>query len=206
MLKQMEELFNRAQTWMGQAEARMVELGQKTEAKASELFDQAAAFSRDMAYDIKKLREKVGLQQPEVKVSIVHPAAKIPSYSNVGPNGDTCADLYSVEVVHIGSGQRALVPTGIKFELPEGWQAKIQDRSGLALKKGLTTLGRMIDCGYRGELGVLLFNTSDSEVVVQAGDRIASIEIRPFYQAKFSEAEELKESSRGAAGFGSTGK
>jgi len=102
---------------------------------------------------------------------------------------------------------RAKVPTGLFLEIPEGYEAQIRPRSGLALKWGVTLLNSpgTIDSDYRGELEVILFNTGSESFKVKNGDRIAQMVISPVVRAVISEAERLSETERGAGGFGSTG-
>ena len=103
---------------------------------------------------------------------------------------------------------RALIKTGLFMELPEGYEAQVRPRSGLAYKNGITVLNApgTIDADYRGELGVLLVNLSEESYVIQDGDRVAQLVIAKFEQASWEEVETLEDSERGAGGFGSTGK
>lgn len=107
--------------------------------------------------------------------------------------------------------QRALVPTGIYIALPEGYEAQIRPRSGLAVKNGITVLNTpgTIDADYRGEIKVCLINLSNEEVVIHSGDRIAQLVIARVETASFEPVlfeEELGQTERGAGGFGSTGR
>ncbi len=104
--------------------------------------------------------------------------------------------------------QRAIIPTGIRVEIPHGFEIQIRPRSGLALKHGITlpnTPGT-IDSDYRGPLGVLLVNLDAAPYVIQHGDRIAQLVIAPVVQAGFAVVDALGDTARGAGGFGSTGK
>ena len=103
---------------------------------------------------------------------------------------------------------RALVPTGLVVLLPPLYEAQVRPRSGLALKHGITVLNTpgTIDSGYRGEIGVILFNSSDIDFQVKKGDRVAQVVIAPVTQPVIEEAQEIDETDRGAGGFGSTGK
>ena len=103
---------------------------------------------------------------------------------------------------------RALIPTGLYMALPEGWEAQVRPRSGLAIKKGVTVLNTpgTIDADYRGEVGVILVNLSGEDFVVQDGDRIAQMIFNQYGKADFVEVETLDETERGAGGFGHTGK
>lgn len=104
--------------------------------------------------------------------------------------------------------QRALIPTGLFMELPEGYEAQIRPRSGLAFKHGLTVLNSpgTIDADYRGEIKVLLVNLSDTPFTVENGERIAQMIVAPYQQVKWELAELLSDTTRGAGGYGSTGK
>ena len=103
---------------------------------------------------------------------------------------------------------RALVKTGLFIELPEGFEAQVRPRSGLALRKGITVLNTpgTIDADYRGEIGVILINLSNEEFEIETGDRIAQLIISKHERAVWDEVEILSETVRGSGGFGSTGK
>ena len=130
--------------------------------------------------------------------------AILPKYANVGDAG---ADLFSIEETVIKARGRALIKTGIALELQEFTEAQIRSRSGLALKQGIFVLNSpgTIDEGYRGEIGVILYNSTDEDFIVNKHMKIAQMVIKPVYQAKFLEVEELTDSVRGDNGFGSTG-
>ncbi len=118
-------------------------------------------------------------------------------------------DLYAAveaELI-IPSGEWKLVPTGIAVALPEGYEAQVRPRSGLALKQGVSVLNTpgTIDADYRGEVGVILMNHSKQPLVIKRGDRIAQMIINEFVKIDFEEVEELAETFRGAGGFGHTG-
>ena len=102
---------------------------------------------------------------------------------------------------------RTLVKTGLFIELPEGYEAQVRPRSGLAYKKGITILNSpgTIDADYRGEIGVILVNLSEEEFVIENGERVAQLVIAKHEQAQWAEVESLDETNRGAGGFGSTG-
>ena len=102
---------------------------------------------------------------------------------------------------------RTLVKTGLFIELPEGHEAQVRPRSGLAYKKGITILNSpgTIDADYRGEIGVILVNLSQEEFVIESGERVAQLVIAKHEQAQWAEVENLDETDRGAEGFGSTG-
>ena len=102
---------------------------------------------------------------------------------------------------------RTLVKTGLFIELPQGYEAQVRPRSGLAYKKGITVLNSpgTIDADYRGEIGVILVNLSEEEFVIENGERVAQLVIAKHEQAQWIEVENLDETDRGAGGFGSTG-
>lgn len=105
-------------------------------------------------------------------------------------------------------GSRTLVPTGLKIALPEGYEAQVRPRSGLALKSGITVLNTpgTIDADYRGEVGVVLVNLGGAPFEVRRGERIAQLVVAPVIQAQLVEVASLDETARGEGGFGSTGK
>lgn len=122
--------------------------------------------------------------------------------------GDAGADLVSAEAVHLAPGQRALVGTGVRIALPEGYAAFVVPRSGLAAKHGITVVNSpgTVDAGYRGEIKVTLLNTDATEGYdIAVGDRIAQLIVMPVPRARFIPVEELPDSVRGDGGFGSTG-
>ena len=102
---------------------------------------------------------------------------------------------------------RTLVKTGLFIELPQGYEAQVRPRSGLAYKKGITVLNSpgTIDADYRGEIGVILVNLSEEEFVIENGERVAQLVIAKYEQAQWVEVENLDETDRGVGGFGSTG-
>ena len=104
--------------------------------------------------------------------------------------------------------QRTLVPTGLYIALPQGYEAQVRPRSGLALKHGITVLNSpgTIDADYRGQLQVILVNLSDTPFTIAPGERIAQMVIAKHEQVEWEQVESLDETSRGAGGFGSTGK
>lgn len=118
---------------------------------------------------------------------------------------DVRACLSAVRVLN--PGERALIPTGLRIELPPGFEAQIRPRSGLALKHGLTVLNSpgTIDADYRGEVGIILINLGQDPVSIQPGDKIAQMVIARHERVEWVDAEVLQESSRGEGGFGHTG-
>ena len=146
----------------------------------------------------------------EIELSIlVHPHGKdlpLPSYQTAGSSGLDLMAACENEIV-LNPGERTLVPTGISFSLPEGYEAQIRPRSGLAIKNGVTLLNTpgTIDSDYRGEIMVILHNRTASDCTIARGDRIAQGILLPVSQAAFEEVTELSETQRGSSGFGSTG-
>ncbi|MCR4701951.1 MAG: dUTP diphosphatase [Bacteroidaceae bacterium] len=104
--------------------------------------------------------------------------------------------------------QRCLVPTGLSIALPEGYEAQVRPRSGLALKKGITVLNSpgTIDADYRGEIGVILVNLSDADFVIEDGERIAQMVVARYEQVEWEAVENLSETERGEGGFGHSGR
>lgn len=114
-------------------------------------------------------------------------------------------DLYAAEALTIAPRSRALVPTDIAISIPMGTFAHILPRSGLAVKYGIHVGAGVVDSDYRGNVGVLLFNHSDEEFVISAGDRIAQMVIKPCLLMSVQESDTLEPTGRGIHGFGSTG-
>lgn len=123
-----------------------------------------------------------------------------------GRSGDAAFDIVASETVTIDSKSRYGVGTGLHLEIPDGHVGLVWDRSGLAFKSGITCLGGVIDSNYRGEVKVCLLNTSDEPVKIERGDRIAQMVIQPVLNMEIEEVGELSDTSRGEAGFGSSGK
>ena len=143
-----------------------------------------------------------------MKVRIVNSSGhELPKYETEASAGmDLRANLESPVVLKpLG---RALIPTGLFIELPVGYEAQVRPRSGLAIKHGITVLNTpgTIDADYRGEVKVILVNLSDKEFEIGDGERIAQMVISEHVQAKWEEVEELTETTRGAGGFGHTGR
>ncbi len=138
-------------------------------------------------------------------VDVLIVASEPPVYAHPGDAG---ADLVAAEAVRLGPGQRALVGTGVRIALPDGYVAFVVPRSGLAARHGITIVNApgTVDAGYRGEIKVSLLNTDAAEPYdVAIGDRIAQLIVMPVPRASFVAVDELPGSSRGADGFGSTG-
>ncbi|HET7839259.1 MAG TPA: dUTP diphosphatase [Rectinemataceae bacterium] len=137
----------------------------------------------------------------------VEEGASVPSYQSPGSAGaDLCAFLPSP--VALEPGARMAVPTGLRMELPEGYEAQVRPRSGLALKHGISCLNSpgTIDADYRGELKVILANLGSEPFIISPGDRIAQLIVAPVSRASFVVTDRLGSTSRGEGGFGSTGR
>ena len=118
---------------------------------------------------------------------------------------DAGYDLYASEDAVVVGRQRTTIKTGVSFEMPDGLAGLIWPRSGLSVKKGLDVLAGVVDSGYRGEVMVCLYNTSDEDVEIKRGDRIAQIIFQEVPVISLLLREELETSQRGSNGFGSTG-
>lgn len=139
-------------------------------------------------------------------------ALALPSYETAGAAGADVRANLPADVREAGLAltpmQRRIVPTGLRVEIPPGFEMQIRPRSGLALKHGITLVNTpgTIDSDYRGPLGVLLVNLGDKTFVVRHGERIAQLIVAPVAQARFELAETLRDTVRGGGGFGSTGR
>jgi dUTP pyrophosphatase len=147
-----------------------------------------------------------------LKVKIINNSNNTdPEYQKEGDSGfDFMANLPEDAVIIIEPLKRALVPTGLHFQIPVGFELQVRPRSGLALKNGITVLNTpgTVDSGYRGEVKVILFNTGEEAFTIKNGDRIAQGVISPVQTrktTKFLRVNSLDTSDRGAGGFGSTG-
>jgi len=142
-----------------------------------------------------------------MQINIINQSTNpLPTYATTGSSGlDIRANLNTPIVIE--PFNRVLVPTGLFVEIPQGFEAQIRPRSGLALKHGISVLNTpgTIDADYRGEIGVILVNLSDKVFVVQDGERICQMVIAKHEQAEWIEVEQLVETERGAGGFGHTG-
>lgn len=143
-----------------------------------------------------------------MKVKVInHSRFDLPRYATPQSAGmDVRANID--EAVVLRPLERAMIPTGLSIELPEGYEMQIRPRSGLAAKHGITVLNSpgTIDADYRGEIRVILVNLSNEEFRIEAGERIAQMVVARHEQVEWELAEELAESERGEGGFGSTGK
>lgn len=145
----------------------------------------------------------------DVKVKRLPHAADLPlpAYESAGAAG---ADLRAAlsDVLAIPPLGRALVPTGLCFEIPEGYEMQVRPRSGLAARHGITLLNTpgTVDCDYRGEVKVIMINLGEAVFEVRHGERIAQAVVAPVTRVDYAEVADLGETGRGAGGFGSTGR
>ncbi|MDG1384712.1 MAG: dUTP diphosphatase [Flavobacteriaceae bacterium] len=141
-------------------------------------------------------------------IKIINKSAhKLPEYETGASAGmDLCAN--STETVILKPLERAIIKTGLFIELPVGIEAQVRPRSGLAAKHGITVLNSpgTVDADYRGEIGVILVNLSDTDFKIENGERIAQLVIAKHERADWLEVEQLSDTVRGEGGFGSTGK
>lgn len=142
-----------------------------------------------------------------VKVKIVNKSKHaLPAYGTVHSAGmDIRANLDAPVVLK--PMQRTLVPTGLFIELPEGYEAQIRPRSGLALKKGISIVNSpgTVDADYRGEIGIIVINLSDEDFVIQDGERICQMVVKEYARVEWDEVASLDSTERGDGGFGHTG-
>lgn len=138
-----------------------------------------------------------------IKIKYTHNA---PTYQSIHAAGADIKAEIDKDII-VKPLQRVVVPTGIYLEIPEGYEAQVRPRSGLAAKHGITVLNSpgTIDSDYRGEVRVILINLSDEEFIIKDGERIAQMIIAPIVQANFIKEKALSDTTRGHGGFGSTG-
>ena len=143
----------------------------------------------------------------EIKVKVVNSSAnELPEYATVSAAGmDLRANLE--QPVTLRPLERRLIPTGLRIELPQGYECQIRPRSGLALKHGISIVNApgTIDADYRGEIGVILINLSDTDFVVNPGERICQMVVAPYTRVAWEPTDSLNETERGEGGFGHSG-
>ncbi|MDA3903694.1 MAG: dUTP diphosphatase [Desulfuromusa sp.] len=147
------------------------------------------------------------MQKPQVQVKKLHPDARIPGYmTELAAGMDVCALLDAALTLEVG--QRCLVPTGLAFAIPLGYEIQVRPRSGLAIKHGIALVNSpgTIDADYRGEVSIILINHGMESFTITPGDRIAQLIVAPVCQADLVQVLELTETKRGSGGFGHTGK
>ena len=143
-----------------------------------------------------------------MRVNIINKSNNaLPAYETASSAGMDLRAFVDDDVV-LKPFERKLIPTGLYIELPDGYEAQIRPRSGLAIKSGITVLNSpgTIDADYRGEIKVILINLSKDEFTIKSGDRICQMVIAKHEKAEFVEVNEISETERGAGGFGHTGK
>jgi len=138
----------------------------------------------------------------KVKIKKLKERARLPEYAY---KNDAGMDLFSVEDFVLEAGERKICPTGIVMAIPVGYVGLIWDKSGLASKKGLKTMGGVIDSGYRGEVGVIVHNLSSEKIEIKVGEKIAQMLIQKVESPELVEVNELDSTDRADGGFGSTG-
>lgn len=142
----------------------------------------------------------------QIKFRKLHPEAKRPMYQTEGSSG---LDLHAMtsHTIHLQPGVRFTCPTGIAIELPEGYEAQVRSRSGLASKHGVVVLNSpgTVDCDYRSEIKVILINHGDKALTIEPYDRVAQLVIAPVIRADLIQVGELTDTERGDGGLGSTG-
>ena len=150
---------------------------------------------------------EISFKSKNLGVELIHSDAVFPSYAYPSDSG---FDLYSVSEIRIQPFGRALVPTGIKLSIPEGYEIQVRPKSGLALNQGLTVLNTpgTVDSGYNGEIKVIVFNTNNEIVTVAKGMKIAQAVLCPVMSGTFvtlTPIDKIEDKDRGDNGFGSTG-
>ncbi|MBR9700687.1 dUTP diphosphatase [Candidatus Woesearchaeota archaeon] len=138
----------------------------------------------------------------KINVKRLIPDAVLPSY---GRPGDAGLDLTTIESHILSPGERRMFSTGLAIAVPEGMVGLVWDRSGMAAKNGIKTMAGVIDCTYRGELKIVLLNTTDESYEIKKGDRIAQLLVQPINTVEVVESD-LDDSHRGESGFGSSGR
>ena len=143
-----------------------------------------------------------------MKINIINKSSHdLPSYETIASAGMDLRAHIEQDII-LKPLERSIIPTGLFMALPVGYEAQVRPRSGLAAKYGLTVLNSpgTIDADYRGEIGVILVNLSNADFTIKNGERVAQIVIAKHERAKWNPVQSLSETSRGAGGFGSTGR
>lgn len=139
----------------------------------------------------------------KLQIKKLHPEAKVPSFAH---DTDAGMDLHTTQDVELQPGELFAIPTGIAFAIPVGHVGLIWDKSGVAIKRGLKTMGGVVDAGYRGEVFVGLVNTGSEVQTFAAGEKVAQMVIQKIEQPSIQEVDELDDTERGEGAFGSTGR
>ena len=143
-----------------------------------------------------------------MKINIINKSSHdLPSYETIASAGMDLRAHIEQDII-LKPLERSIIPTGLFMALPVGYEAQVRPRSGLAAKYGLTVLNSpgTIDADYRGEIGVILVNLSNADFTIKNGERVAQMVIAKHERAKWKPVQSLSETSRGAGGFGSTGR
>ncbi len=146
------------------------------------------------------------MDRPLLQIKKLHPEAVLPQYmTELAAGMDICALLD--DDVTLRPGERSLIPTGLAFAIPPGYEIQVRPRSGLAIKHGIALVNSpgTIDADYRGEVKIIVINLGQEHFTICSGERIAQLVVAPVCQAELIEVEELTETERGAGGFGHTG-
>jgi dUTP pyrophosphatase len=138
-----------------------------------------------------------------IGVKLLREEAVLPAYQTRGAAG---ADLSASQAVTVRPGERALIPTGLALDIPEGWEVQLRPRSGLSSTTGLLVVFGTIDSDYRGEVMVIVANVGKNEERVRVGDRVAQLVAARTESVSFGAVSSLSDTERGARGFGSTGR
>ncbi len=146
------------------------------------------------------------MQKPQVQIKKLHPEAISPEYMTALAAGMDIYAQLEKELI-LAPGQRCLVPTGLAFAIPPGYEIQVRPRSGLAIKHGIALVNSpgTIDADYRGEVRIILINHGLESFTINSGDRIAQLVVAPVCQAELIVVSELSETARGTGGFGHTG-
>ncbi len=146
------------------------------------------------------------MEKPIIQVKKLHKNAQVPKYMTTLAAGmDICA-LLDEDLV-LAHGERGLVPTGLAFAIPEGYEIQVRPRSGLAIKHGISLVNSpgTIDADYRGEVCIIMINHGSEDFIIKSGERIAQLVVAPVPQASLEVVDELNDTERGKGGFGHTG-
>ncbi len=138
-----------------------------------------------------------------IRTKLSHSLARLPRRNHPTDAG---LDIYAVEYATLRPGVRAVLPTGVHVEIPTGYYAKVEPRSGLAVKYGIDVLAGVIDASYRGEIRVVLISHGDEDFEIKPGDRIAQLVVRRCELWECQQVDELSDTERGEQGFGSSGR
>ena len=142
----------------------------------------------------------------QVNIKILREGTPIPFYKHEGDAGMDLVNMNSEDTIIPAFG-RALIPTGISVAIPDSYELQIRPRSGMALKRGISILNTpgTIDAGYRGEIGIIIYNANPEKITITKGERIAQAVLNKFEKIEWNQVEDLNDTTRSIGGFGSTG-